>query len=180
MRLPQGKSPVPSRRHFEPENLSWNCLDGAGQREVGKDRPVACGVGCEILSCYQGRHRHPVMVALDDTIARFEHPAPGRFLPGQVLKEPAFEDRDGRTEVIAEGDEQVNIVEVLCAGEAVREIISRVDGGPQFAAAWAEEAEVAIAVFWLALSPSALRATNRARSLALGMPDRGVVRVVTV
>ena len=46
-----------------------------------------------------------------------------RFLVGPlnlVLVEPAFEEGDGGAEVIVEGDEQVDVVEILLAAEAVR------------------------------------------------------------
>ena len=66
---------------------------------------------------------------------------------GSVLFEPAFEDRDGGAEVVAERHEQVDVVEVLLAGEAVGEVVARVDGGQHFAAVRAEEAEVAFAHF---------------------------------
>ena len=39
--------------------------------------------------------------------------------------------------------EQVEIVEISVAGEAVGQVIARVDGGEQFAAARAEEDEAA-------------------------------------
>ena len=74
----------------------------------------------------------------------------GRFLVGllgMVLLEPAFEEADGGAEVVAKGDEQVDVIEVSLAGEAVREIFARVDGGTHFAAVWAQEAEVAFADF---------------------------------
>ena len=64
-----------------------------------------------------------------------------------VLLEPAAQQRDGGDEVVAQGDEQVDIVEVLLAAEAVRQIISGVDGGPLFAAVGADEAEIALTHF---------------------------------
>ena len=64
-----------------------------------------------------------------------------------VSIEQAIEDGDGGAEVVAEGDEQVDVVEVFLAGEAVGEVVAWVDGGAHFAAAWAEEAEVAFAHF---------------------------------
>ena len=69
------------------------------------------------------------------------------LLSGLVFVEPALKNRDGGAEVVAEGDEQVDVVEVFLAGEAVSEVVAWVDGGEHFAAAWAEEAEVAVASF---------------------------------
>ena len=66
---------------------------------------------------------------------------------GLVSLEPAFEDAHGGLEVVAEGDEQVDVVEIFLAAKAVGEIVLWVDGGAHFAAAWAEEAEVAFAHF---------------------------------
>ena len=69
------------------------------------------------------------------------------FLPGLlglVLSEPAFEEGDSGEEVIVEGEEQVDVVEVLFAREAVGEVVARVDGGAHLAAAWADEAEVPV------------------------------------
>ena len=68
-------------------------------------------------------------------------------LRGLVLREPAFEEGDSGEEVIVEGEEQVDVVEVLFAREAVGEVVARVDGGAHLAAAWADEAEVAFAHF---------------------------------
>jgi hypothetical protein len=62
-----------------------------------------------------------------------------------VLFEPIFEECDGGAEVVTEGDEQIDVVEVVVAIEAVGEVIAWVDGGPHVAAAGAEEAEVAVA-----------------------------------
>ena len=58
-----------------------------------------------------------------------------------------MQEGDGGAEVIAQGDEQVDVVEVFLAAEAVGEVVARIDGGAHFAAAWAEEAEVALADF---------------------------------
>jgi hypothetical protein len=66
-------------------------------------------------------------------------------LLGLVLHEPTFEDDDGGAEVVALGDEQVDIIPVFRAGETVRVIDSGVDRRPHFAAVWAQEAEVAFA-----------------------------------
>ena len=68
-------------------------------------------------------------------------------LLGLVLVEPAFQEGDGGAEVVVEGDEQVDVVEVFLAAEAVGEVVAWVDGGAHFAAVRAEEAEVAFAHF---------------------------------
>src|SRR5271156_3997060 len=66
-------------------------------------------------------------------------------LLGLVLVEPAFEEGDGGAEVVVERDEQVDVVEVFLATEAVGEVVAWVDGGTHFAAARTDEAEVAFA-----------------------------------
>ena len=73
-----------------------------------------------------------------------------RFLAGLlglVLIEPALEQGDGGEEVIVEGDEQVDVIEVFLTCKTVGEVIAWVDGGAHFAAVGAEEAEVAFAHF---------------------------------
>ena len=64
-----------------------------------------------------------------------------------MLIEPEREDLDGGAEVVAEGDQQVDVVEVLLAAEAVGEVVARVDEGFEFTAGGTEEAEVAFAPF---------------------------------
>ena len=72
---------------------------------------------------------------------------------GLVLVEEAFEEGDGGEEVIVEGDEQVDVVEVFLAAETVGEVVAWVDGGAHFAAVGADEAEVASAYFgWRAFA----------------------------
>lgn len=66
---------------------------------------------------------------------------------GLVSIEPLLEEFDGGGEVVAEFDEQIDVVEVSATAEAVGEVVTRIDGGAQFAAARAEEAEVAFEVF---------------------------------
>src|SRR5271154_448418 len=70
-----------------------------------------------------------------------------RLGPGLVVVEVAFEEGDGGLEVVIEGDEQVDVVEVFLAAEAVGEVVAWVDGGAHFAAVGTEEAEVAFAHF---------------------------------
>ena len=57
------------------------------------------------------------------------------------------QDADGGFEVVAEGEEEVNVIEVLLAAEAVGEVVSRVDGGEHFLAMGAEEAIASFAAF---------------------------------
>ncbi len=59
----------------------------------------------------------------------------------------AFEDGDGDGEVVAEGHEQVDVVEVAGAAEAVGEVIAGVNGGEQVAAMRAEEEQSAFPDF---------------------------------
>ena len=66
---------------------------------------------------------------------------------GFMSFEPGFKDDNGGTEVVAERQEQVDVVEVFLAAEAVGEVVAWVDGGEHFAAVGAEEAEVAVAPF---------------------------------
>ena len=66
------------------------------------------------------------------------------FLLGLVFIEPSFEDRNGRAEVVVEMEEQVDVVEVLIAPEAVGEVVAWVDVGEHFAAARTEEAEASL------------------------------------
>ncbi len=76
-------------------------------------------------------------------------------MPGSIFVEPAFEPIDGRAEVLIEGEQEVDVVEVFVAVEAVSEIVSRVDGGLYLAAVGAEEAEVAFAQGWTGLTAEA-------------------------
>ena len=68
-------------------------------------------------------------------------------MSGDVKVEPVFEQCDGGEEGVAEGHEQVDVIEVLPAVEAVGEVVAGIDGGSHFAAAWAEEAEIPFAHF---------------------------------
>src|SRR5271154_467446 len=70
-----------------------------------------------------------------------------RVLVALVFFEQAFQQGDGIEEGIVELDEQVDVVEVFLAAEAVGQVVLRVDSGPHFAAMRAQEAEVAIAHF---------------------------------
>ena len=51
-----------------------------------------------------------------------------------VLDEPCFEDGDGGLEVVSQFDQQVDVVEVCLAAEAMGEVVSRVDGGSHLCA----------------------------------------------
>ena len=64
-----------------------------------------------------------------------------------MFVEKAFEESDGIAEGVIQGDQEVDVVDVFLAVEAVGEIVARVDGGAHFAAVGAEEAEVAFAAF---------------------------------
>ena len=64
-----------------------------------------------------------------------------------VVVQPSFEDVDGGAEVVAEDAEQVDVVEVFVAGEAVGEVVAGIDGGEHLAAAGAEEDEASVAEF---------------------------------
>src|SRR5262249_17630393 len=68
-------------------------------------------------------------------------------LLGLVLIEPALEEGDGGAEVIVEGDEQVDVIEVFLTCKTVGEVIAWVDGGAHFAAVWADEPVVTFADF---------------------------------
>jgi hypothetical protein len=58
-----------------------------------------------------------------------------------IVVQPLFEESDGGDEVVAELSQQVDVVQIPVAGEAVGEIVAGIDGGEQFAAVWAEEDE---------------------------------------
>ena len=66
---------------------------------------------------------------------------------GLAMAQPAFELFDRGREVVAGGTQEVDVVEVLVAGEAVGQVIARIDVGEHFAAAGAEEAESSVAEF---------------------------------
>ena len=57
--------------------------------------------------------------------------------------EPGLAGFDRREEVVAQRHQQVDVVEVAAAAEAVSQIRPWIHGGSQLAAARAEEAEVA-------------------------------------
>ena len=64
-----------------------------------------------------------------------------------MLVQQSFEECDGGEKIVAECAEQVDIVEISVAGEAVGEVVAGVHGGEQFAAARAEEDEASVAEF---------------------------------
>ena len=64
-----------------------------------------------------------------------------------MFVQPAFEQFDARREVEPRRPQQVDVVEIDAAVEAVGEVVVRVDVGEHFVAAWAEEAESAVAEF---------------------------------
>ena len=49
----------------------------------------------------------------------------GSFQFGLVFVEPAFEEGDRRGEVVVEGEQQVDVVDVFLAAEAVGEVVWR-------------------------------------------------------
>ena len=61
--------------------------------------------------------------------------------------EQALQHSDGGAEVVTEGHEQVDVVEIFGAAETVGEIVARVDGRLHVAAVGTEEAVVASAYF---------------------------------
>ena len=67
-------------------------------------------------------------------------------LLGLVTQQPVFQERDGGGEGVTELNQEVDVVEVLAAAEAVGEVVLGVDGGLHLAAVRAEEAEVALDV----------------------------------
>ena len=63
-----------------------------------------------------------------------------------MLDEPLGEDVGGGLEVVAEGDQQIDVVIVPLTAEAMGEVVTRIDGGAQLAAVGTEEAEVTFEV----------------------------------
>ncbi len=63
-----------------------------------------------------------------------------------VLPQPILEDLDRREEVVALHHQQIDVVEVLTTTKTVRQIVSRIHGGSQFAATGTLKAEVTIAL----------------------------------
>jgi hypothetical protein len=61
-----------------------------------------------------------------------------------MLSQPGLQKFDCREEVVTQGNQQIDVVEVLTTTEAVSQIIPGVDGRSEFAAGRAEEAEVAV------------------------------------
>ena len=64
-----------------------------------------------------------------------------------MLFEPSFEKCDGGVEVVPKHPQQIDVVEVFMAGEAVSQIVFRIDVNEHFAAVRAEEDEAAVADF---------------------------------
>jgi hypothetical protein len=60
--------------------------------------------------------------------------------PGPVLRVHPHQDAHGGFEVVAERHEEVNVVEVLVAAEAMGEVVAGIDGGEHFLAMGTEEA----------------------------------------
>lgn len=64
-----------------------------------------------------------------------------------VQKKIFLKDADGLLEVVSGGDQEVDVVEVFSATEAMGEVVARVDGGLEFAAVRAEKTKTAFAAF---------------------------------
>ena len=86
-----------------------------------------------------------------------------------VGPQPLFQQFDGREEVVAQRDEQVDIVEVSTAAEAMGQVIARVDGSAKLAAAGTAEAEVAFDLFGERALPS--QAGDRASGAVSCLPS---------
>ncbi len=56
-----------------------------------------------------------------------------------MLLEPPFEQSNGGVEVVPKHPQQVDVVEVFMAGEAVSQVVFRIDVNEHFAAVRAEE-----------------------------------------
>ena len=85
---------------------------------------------------------------------------------GLILAEPGFEQCDGVDEGVAQGDEQVDVVGVFAAGEAMGEVGAGVDGGTQFAAAGQAKRKWPSMTFEIGPSrPSVATAKGMGRSL---------------
>lgn len=66
---------------------------------------------------------------------------------GLVTEQPVFQQGDCGVEGVAESDQEVDVIKVLTAAEAVGKVVLGVDGGLHLAAVRAEEAEVALTEF---------------------------------
>ncbi len=82
-----------------------------------------------------------------------------------VAPKPLLEYFDGPVEVVAERQQQVDVVEVPTATEAVSQVVARVHCGAKFAAFDADEAEIALDLL-------------RNRALSAEFQDRDVHRQV--
>jgi hypothetical protein len=67
------------------------------------------------------------------------------FLPGLMVLEPAFQQTDRGGKLVVECDQQIDIIEIHLTAETVGQVVAWVDRGQDFAAAGAEEAEIALA-----------------------------------
>ena len=63
-----------------------------------------------------------------------------------VLPQPMLQNFDGRDEVVSLNHQQIDVVEIPATTKTVRQIVSRIHGGPQFAAIGTLKAEVTIAL----------------------------------
>jgi len=60
-----------------------------------------------------------------------------------VQSEVLLKDLDGLTKAITESDHEVDVVDVLTAGEAVGEVVARIDDGLEVATVRADETKAA-------------------------------------
>jgi hypothetical protein len=107
-------------------------------------------VGCRIRVANLATRREKVVAEFGQRIwLRSCSFGRSRFLglASLVLVEHALQDGDGVAEAVVEGDQQVDVVEVLLTSEAVGEVVAWVDGGAHLAATRADEAVVAFADF---------------------------------
>ena len=95
-------------------------------------------------------HVHAALRRIRQDLAQLLEPATIETIckeMGHRFRTRPLQQGDGGAEVVVEGHQQVDVVEVLLAAEAVGEVVARVDRGPHLAAVRAEEAEVVAANF---------------------------------
>ncbi len=79
-------------------------------------RSIAIGAAQDVGDCLLGARR---VVFGEPRLVAFEQP---------------LQDSDGGGEVVADGEQQIDVVEIFLAVEAVGEVVARIDGGLHFAA----------------------------------------------
>ena len=103
------------REGFGERLVRWFWWAGRCARLFGRSNSIGCSFGWGRLVARDGR----------GTVFHFG-------ASGSVSVEPLLEVYDGGGEVVAEFDEQVDVVEVSAVAEAVGEVGSRIDGGERF------------------------------------------------